>query len=136
MDLTTWIYNWRGLGLGCTREIGDCCPMRSMISGMLFYFTFFGLCWWHDYIFQSFPYENHCKCYKKLAWRLWPVLFTLTDFFLLHTLSSSTGKKKVVLIAVFLSKLDHRPLFNDIYYETILVWGFVSVLLANATHSL
>ena len=45
-------------------------------------------------------------------------------------------KKKVVLIAVFLSKLDHRPLFNDIYYETILVWGFVSVLLTNTTHSL
>ena len=31
---------------------------------------------------QPFPYENHCKCYKKLASRLWPVLFTLTDFFL------------------------------------------------------
>ena len=31
---------------------------------------------------QPFPLENHCKCYKKLASRLWPVLFTLTDFFL------------------------------------------------------
>ena len=31
---------------------------------------------------QSFPYENHCKCYKKLASRLWPMLFTLTFFFL------------------------------------------------------
>ena len=31
-----------------------------------------------------------------------------------------------VVIAVFLSKLDHRTLFNDIYYKTILVWGLVS----------
>ena len=42
---------------------------------------------------QYFPYENHRECYKKLAWRSWPVLFTLTDFFLIHTLSSSAGKK-------------------------------------------
>ena len=41
---------------------------------------------------QSFPYENHCKCYKKLASRLWPVLYILTHFFLIHTLSSSAGK--------------------------------------------
>ena len=34
-------------------------------------------------------------------------------FFLIHTLSSA-GKEKVVMIAVFLSKVDHRyrPLFN------------------------
>ena len=30
---------------------------------------------------QSFPYENHCKCYKKLASRLWFVLLTFTYFF-------------------------------------------------------
>ena len=30
---------------------------------------------------QSFPYENHCNCYKKLASRLWSMLFTLTYFF-------------------------------------------------------
>ena len=24
-----------------------------------------------------FPYENHCKCYKKLVSILWPMLFTL-----------------------------------------------------------
>ena len=40
---------------------------------------------------QSFPYENYCKCYKKLAWTSWPVLFTFTDFFL-YILSSSAGK--------------------------------------------
>ena len=33
-------------------------------------------------IYQSFPYKNHCKCYEKLASRSWPVLFTLTYFFL------------------------------------------------------
>ena len=27
---------------------------------------------------QSFPYEYHWECYKKLGSRLWPVLFTLT----------------------------------------------------------
>ena len=31
---------------------------------------------------QSFPYGNLCKCYKKLASRLSPVLFTLTFFFI------------------------------------------------------
>ena len=29
-----------------------------------------------------FPYENHLECYKKLASRSWPVLFTLIYFFL------------------------------------------------------
>ena len=33
---------------------------------------------------------NHLsECYKKLVSRLWPVLFTLTYFFLTHTLFSS-----------------------------------------------
>ena len=41
---------------------------------------------------QSFPYQNHCECYKKLASRSWSVLFTLTYFFLIHTLSPSAGK--------------------------------------------
>ena len=76
---------------------------------------------------QSFPYENHCECYKKLASRLWPLLFTLTYYFLLHTLSSHAAKEKVVVITVFLSKLDHRTLFNYIYYGTILVAGLVSI---------
>ena len=35
--------------------------------------------------------------------------------------------KKVVAIAVFLSKLDHRKLFSYIYYETFLAWGFISI---------
>ena len=36
------------------------------------------------------------------------VLFTLNLFFLIHTFSSSAGKWKVVMIAVFLTKLDHH----------------------------
>ena len=43
-------------------------------------------------IIQSWPYKNHCDFYKRLASRLWPVLLTLTDFFLLYTLSSSAAK--------------------------------------------
>ena len=38
-----------------------------------------------------------------------------------RTQSSSAAKEKVVVIAVFLSKLDHRPLFNYMYFNTILV---------------
>ena len=47
------------------------------------------------------------------------MLFTLTESFHKHTLSSSEGKLKFFVIAVFLSKLGHRPLLNGIYYETI-----------------
>ena len=41
---------------------------------------------------QVFPYENYCKCYKKLTSRLWPMLFTLTYLFLIHTHSCSAAK--------------------------------------------
>ena len=68
---------------------------------------------------QSFPYKNHCKHYKKVASVFQPTLFSLNKFFLKDKLSSSKGKKKFVVIAVFLTKLGHRPLFNDIYYKTI-----------------
>ena len=47
-------------------------------------------------------------------------------FFLIYTLSSSAEKLKVVLIAVFPGKLDHRPLFSDIYYETILGFNMIN----------
>ena len=36
-------------------------------------------------VLQSFSYEYHCKCYKKLTSRSWPVLFTLNNFFLINT---------------------------------------------------
>ena len=32
-------------------------------------------------VMQSFPYENHGECYKKLVARSWPMLFTLKIFF-------------------------------------------------------
>ena len=85
------------------------------------------------HLFSSIPYENHCKCYKKLTSRSWPVLFTLNNFFLLYTLFSS-AVKKVVSITVFLSKLDHRSLFIYIYYQTILVWGLVSIWITNTKY--
>ena len=57
--------------------------------------------WWGIYtsefrniLPQYFPHENHCMCYKKLPSRLWPVLFTLTYFFLIHKLSSSLCQAK------------------------------------------
>ena len=40
-------------------------------------------------------------------------------FFLIDTLSSLAGKYKVVVIAIFLSKSDHRSLFIYIYYKPI-----------------
>ena len=40
---------------------------------------------WNNHV-NSFPYENCCECYKKLASRLWPGLFTHFNFFLTHTL--------------------------------------------------
>ena len=51
--------------------------------------------------YQSFPYENHCKCYRKLTSRSWPVLFAITYFFLCILLfrfkikSSCTGVHKL-----------------------------------------
>ena len=45
-------------------------------------------------------------------------------------------KMKIVVITLFFSNSDYRPLFSDIYYKTILMWGLVSIWLTNATHSL
>ena len=44
---------------------------------------------------QSFSHENHCKCYKKLTSRSWPMLFTLAYFFFffLHTLFCIKNKR-------------------------------------------
>ena len=65
------------------------------------------------------------KWYKELPSRSWHVLFfTLHYFSLIHTLSFSAGKLKVA-VAVILSKLDYRPLFNNIYYKIILVWELI-----------
>ena len=59
---------------------------------------------------QSFPDDNHHQSYRNFTSRSCPVLFTITDFFLIHTLSSSA--EKFVVIAALLSKLDHRSLFS------------------------
>ena len=42
--------------------------------------------------FAIIEHVTKIMCYKKLASRLWPMLFILTDFFLLHTLFSSAAK--------------------------------------------
>ena len=64
-------------------------------------------------MFQSHPYENQDDglCYLHLT-----IFFFNID-------SSLLQQNKKLLQSVFLSKLDHRPLFSYIYYETILVWG-------------
>ena len=43
--------------------------------------------------YQSFPYENHFKCYGKLTSRSWPVLFAITYFVLMHTSVLLQNKK-------------------------------------------
>ena len=54
---------------------------------------------------QSFPYENHCEFYKKLASRSWHVLFRLTDFFLLHNSSFLRQNKSQTTIQLNISML-------------------------------
>ena len=89
-----------------------------------------------DIIFSRTDNSFMIKWYKELPSRSWHVLFfTIHYFSLTHTLSFSAGKLKVA-VAVILSKLDYRPLFNNIYYKIILVWELTSILLTNATHCL
>ena len=49
------------------------------------------------FLSQSFPYENHCECYKKLASSLWPVQFTLTPIFFLYIHSPLLLENKKLL---------------------------------------
>ena len=56
---------------------------------------------------QSFLYENHWECWKKLTSRSWPIQCTLTYFFLINTLLFC-WKIKYFIITVFLSKIDYR----------------------------
>ena len=44
---------------------------------------------------QSFPYEYHCKYYKKLGSRSWPVLFTLTVLLSSYTYTSTFSSWKI-----------------------------------------
>ena len=59
-------------------------------------------------IIQYFPYKNHCECHKKLASRVWSVLFTLTYFYFLYIYSPLMRQKKVLLSLFFLD----IPLLN------------------------
>ena len=84
-----------------------------------------------EQIAQSFPCENHCvtKCSHEDC----GLCYLHIHIFFLYIHSPLLLENKVNVITVFLSKLD-RPLFNYIYYETVLVWGFVSIWLTNPTH--
>ena len=102
--------------------------------------------------YQFFSNENHCNCYKKLASRSWTVLFTITIFSYTYTLLFCWKIKKVVMLLfspanynknhcsmIYIKKLLWSlfplfSLFNYIYFETILVWGLVSIWLPNARH--
>ena len=86
-----------------------------------------------EQIAQSFPCENHCvtKCLHEDC----GLCYLHIHIFFLYIHSPLLLENKVNVITVFLSKLD-RPLFNYIYYETVLVWGFVSIWLTNPTHYL
>ena len=73
------------------------CTLEAMTANMNKHETFSGVISFDE---QSFSYENHWECYKKLTSRLWHVLFIyiyidiyiLTRCFLIHTLSSSEEK--------------------------------------------
>ena len=71
--------------------------------------------------YQFFSNENHWNCYKKLASRSWPVLFTITIFSYTCTLLFCWKIKKAVLITVFPSTLEYKPLFNDIYKKVAMI---------------
>ena len=62
-------------------------------------------------------------------------IYTYLFFYYKYTLLFCWNIKKL-MIAVFLSKLDLRPVLNDIHYKTILVWGLVSIGLTITAHCL
>ena len=97
--------------------------------------------WWHIHCIpnedmnQSFTYENHCECYDHSHQDRGRRYLHLPNFFpCIH--SPPLLKNEKLLWLLFFSNSDYRPLFSDIYYKTILMWGIVSKWLTNATHSL
>ena len=56
------------------------------------------------------------NCIKIVARAIYTYVFFLT-----YAQSSSAGKQRIVVIAVFLGELDRRPLLNNTYYKTILM---------------
>ena len=71
-------------------------------------------------------YQNRGRYYLRLTY----FFFIMISPFLVQ------DKKKVVVIAVFPNKLEHRPIFNQVYCKTILIWGSISISITNATHCL
>ena len=64
------------------------------------------------------------------------LFFLHLNIFFLYIHSPLLGGKLKIVVTVILSKLDHRPLFNEIYYKTILMRELILILLTNATHCL
>ena len=48
------------------------CTLEAMTANMNKHETFSGVISFDE---QSFSYENHCECYKKLTSRLWHVIY-------------------------------------------------------------
>ena len=91
---------------------------------------------WTKVTFQSLPYENHCECYKNLAWRLWPVIFIFTYFFLIHKFSPVLRQNEMLLWLLFSSASKTTDHFSSIHITSILVWWLVSMLITNAAYLL
>ena len=73
--------------------------------------------WSFSWVCSLFQMKFSASATKSSHQDRGPCYFHLPIFFI-YMHCSSAGKQKVVVIAVFLGKLDHRPLFNDIYYKS------------------
>ena len=73
--------------------------------------------WSFSWVCSLFQMKFSASATKSSHQDRGPCYFHLPIFFI-YIHCSSAGKQKVVVIAVFLDKLDHRPLFNDIYYKS------------------
>ena len=84
---------------------------------------------------QSFPYEHHCECYKKLALRCRPCYLHLPIFSYTCTLLFC-GKIISYCDRCFPQQI--RPQTTSIMYITrlFLDWGLVSIWIKNTTHCL
>ena len=86
-------------------------------------------------IYQSFR-KKIIACYKNLASRSWPVLFTLTYIFLIQVHSPVLLKNRIVVAILLSSENKWSLILVQWYYDSILVWGLVSVWLTITTHCL
>ena len=72
-----------------------------------------------EYARAVFSISKLLQVLQKAHNKIDPCYLHLPIFSYIH--SPLVEECKVVVITVFLSKLGHRPLLNDTYYETILV---------------